>query len=244
MSTSDELEIAIQKTQRVLSKVISKPNCTQKLLSKPPFRFIHDIVTSTLKSTGFPNRYFTTQELDSRNFNDKNSKTSFLDKLIYLVSAAKGFPLDVRPSKIVAGLEPINTNILLTGFGSIASDKSLDKDAVIKHCLNGGQIGGLPWNLETKKQQILETSTLDSNDCETSPDSAAEESIRRDLIPKGESDINNGSDIQITQTILHSLISKPKCSEKLLGKPPFRFIHDVVMAVNKAASMGIEKVLR
>ena len=77
-------------------------------------RFIHDIVVATLKSTGFPNGLFSLDELNSSNFKDsKAAKVAFLNKLIHLVNVGSGSALTVSPSKIVSGLEPLNTNILL-----------------------------------------------------------------------------------------------------------------------------------
>jgi len=36
----------LKKTQDTLGRIVKKPPLTDKLLQKPPFRFLHDIITS------------------------------------------------------------------------------------------------------------------------------------------------------------------------------------------------------
>lgn len=50
-----------KKTQDTLGKVIKKPPLTEKLLSKPPFRFLHDIITE-VHSITFAKVYFINAE--------------------------------------------------------------------------------------------------------------------------------------------------------------------------------------
>jgi len=44
--------------------------------------------------------------------------------------------------------------------------------------------------------------------------------------------------IVVTQEGLGKLIARPKMTEKYLKKPPFRFLHDIVMEVGRATNFG------
>lgn len=47
----DEIDASIlQRTQQKLGKYIQRPQLTDKLLKRPPFRFLHDIVTTVRRS--------------------------------------------------------------------------------------------------------------------------------------------------------------------------------------------------
>ena len=86
---------------------------TQKLLCKPPFRYLHDIFTETMRVTGFAEGLFDEAELDAKAITDKEAKIIFLQKMVDVVQLVNNEAIDVKPSKIVAGLEPDKTNIFL-----------------------------------------------------------------------------------------------------------------------------------
>jgi len=46
MGEEAKLSAAVKKTQETLGKFLKKPPLTEKLLKKPPFRFLHDIISA------------------------------------------------------------------------------------------------------------------------------------------------------------------------------------------------------
>ncbi|CAM9868073.1 unnamed protein product, partial [Ectocarpus sp. 8 AP-2014] len=96
-----------------LGGLFQKPRLSEKLLSKAPFRFLHDVISAVTASTGFAAGLYSGEELDSGSVKDKGSKIAYLDKIVALVGICSGHDIDVRPSKVVAGLEPEGTNALL-----------------------------------------------------------------------------------------------------------------------------------
>ncbi|MFH4979314.1 hypothetical protein AB6A40_006023 [Gnathostoma spinigerum] len=101
-----------EKTRELFANVISRPPLTDHLLQKPPFKFIHDIVNSTIQNTGFPKELFSANELNSAYITDKASKVAFLQKLVDRLND-DGSLNDVKVAKIVAGKEPELTNKML-----------------------------------------------------------------------------------------------------------------------------------
>eukprot|EP00968_Pinguiococcus_pyrenoidosus_P007099 scaffold470_cov257-Pinguiococcus_pyrenoidosus.AAC.14 len=118
-------------TRLLLEPVLGgRPRLTDKLLGKPPFRFLHDIISAVIRNTGFGAGLFSEEEMDSANVRDKQSKITYLEKIIRLVGMQLNTLVSARPSKIVAGHEPENTNVLLQLLGLCAT-KVPDSSAAV-----------------------------------------------------------------------------------------------------------------
>lgn len=220
-------------------------------------RFIHDILTATIESTGFPDGLFAPQELDSSSFkDDKHAKLAFLEKFIHLVKVGSGSSLEVSSSKIIAGLEPLNTNMLLMAFARLALDKYLDRSLLVKHCVNGLGIEEYQRLLRESPQGSTAASSVadvkgsvilgvwqedvSSNAvCSSEPPltDAARKSTKRSVEECNE-------DINQTREMIARIVAKPTCSDKLLSKPPFRFLHDIFMAIGKATGFNLGRLFR
>ena len=103
----------MERTKDAIEKLISKPKMSAKLLSKPPFRFLHDIVSEITRTSGFAEGLYMDEELDSNNIKEKQQKIDYLQKIISCVSCQLNIEIEAKPAKIVAGLEPDDTNKFL-----------------------------------------------------------------------------------------------------------------------------------
>ncbi|KAF6116686.1 TRAF3 interacting protein 1 [Phyllostomus discolor] len=126
----------VRRTQEALGKVIRRPPLTEKLLNKPPFRYLHDIITEVIRTTGFLKGLYTDTEMKSENVKDKDAKIGFLQKAIDVVVLVSGEPLSVKPARIVAGHEPERTNELLQRIGRCCLGQ-LSSDDAVKRVLAG-----------------------------------------------------------------------------------------------------------
>uniref|UniRef100_A0A8D0E617 TRAF3-interacting protein 1 n=1 Tax=Salvator merianae TaxID=96440 RepID=A0A8D0E617_SALMN len=122
----------IRRTQELLGRVIRKPPLTERLLSKPPFRYLHDVIAEVIRSTGFMKGLYTEAEMNSDNVKDKDAKICFLQKAIDVVIMVTGEPLAVKPARVVAGHEPERTNELLQAIAKCCLSKLSSDEAVQK----------------------------------------------------------------------------------------------------------------
>ena len=97
----------------MLGEIITRPKLSEKLLSKPPFRFLFDIVLEVIKVTGFASTLYSPAEVDSANVTEKTQKLSFLEKIIKLVGVQLNTMIEAKPLRIIGGYDPQNTNNFL-----------------------------------------------------------------------------------------------------------------------------------
>jgi len=125
-------------TAECFQQLFSKPKMTEKLLSRPPFRYIHDIFTATMGATGFGEGLYGEDELDAKAIKDKDGKINFLEKLIALVQLAAGEEIPVKSSKIVAGHEAEQTNIFLQYLFKVATS-GIDSAPIVAQIVGAGE---------------------------------------------------------------------------------------------------------
>lgn len=131
-------------TQALLGELITKPKLSEKLLQKPPFRFLHDIVMEVMKATGFATDLYVPDEMDSAKVADKTQKMTFLEKIIKLVGIQLNTLVEARPARIVAGLDAQITNNFLQLLAVAAKHVPDSTNAVrtVIDQMNGATGGG------------------------------------------------------------------------------------------------------
>ncbi|RNC60492.1 putative TRAF3-interacting protein 1-like, partial [Trypanosoma cruzi] len=92
---------------------LNGPDLTPKLLKRPPFRFIADIVTSINARFAAYDHVFSPEQLDVTKIDSKEKKVEYLTTLVKYVGFLLGRKIDVNVKKIVSGSEPEKTNAFL-----------------------------------------------------------------------------------------------------------------------------------
>lgn len=271
-----DLDTLIAQAKEAVSQIIQKPKMTEKLLAKPPFRFLHDTISAISTATGFADGLYSENELDSAQISDKDAKIAYLQKIFNLVGICKGEAPSVSALKVVAGAEPENTNLFLIALAQVATDGSIDSAEAVKRCLAGEE----PGSRSAPRKRAAGNSSIAESKSDEQPSSSAKAErgsakdsdqsgptandsdrgrsrsgtrggkpaaqasgdtglSRTTVAPNLDKEIEkcDGSEAT-TQTLLGELITRPKLTEKLLSKPPFRFLFDIVMEITKVTGFA------
>ncbi|KAJ3168463.1 TRAF3-interacting protein 1 [Geranomyces variabilis] len=130
------LDDVVKKTADILGRIIKKPPLTPKLLSKPPFRYLHDLISEVLTNSEYGAGLYSAEEMNHENVKEKEAKIAYLTKIIDCVGISTGVEIKCNPLKIVAGMEPEETNFLLQLLGK-AVIKKVDSADAVKRVLAG-----------------------------------------------------------------------------------------------------------
>lgn len=86
-----DLDSLIAAVKAKIGDLIQKPKMTDKLLSKPPFRFLHDTISAITATTGFGEGLLAPEEQDGAAITEKAAKLAYLDKMFNFVGICKVF---------------------------------------------------------------------------------------------------------------------------------------------------------
>ncbi|KAH7826621.1 putative TRAF3-interacting protein 1 [Monocercomonoides exilis] len=109
----------------ILSQVVDTPKITVQLLSRPPYRFIFDVIMTIQRKTQFAEGLFNAEELESGKpmrkdqkptSANRRAKISFLNKVIGISGLALGRTCTCDPKNVIAGAEAKATDEMLKMF--------------------------------------------------------------------------------------------------------------------------------
>jgi hypothetical protein len=114
---------------------LKKPKLKEKVLARPPFRFLHDLLTAVMEKTGMADGLFSGQELDAESFEGKPAKIAYLQKAVDFTNACTGNTVDVSCKNIIAGTEAEKTNEFLQAWALLAVDGAPRGAAAVQQVL-------------------------------------------------------------------------------------------------------------
>ncbi|GIQ85927.1 TRAF3-interacting protein 1 [Kipferlia bialata] len=117
------MEGLVEKAIEALTPVIPeengvrKPKLDAKLMKRPPFRYLYDIIMAVSRSTGFPPKKIFTRADLIENIKDKTAKINYLKKIIKYTGQVLGKKeMDLDPRAVISGKEVEKTLTFLITF--------------------------------------------------------------------------------------------------------------------------------
>jgi len=130
-----DIDTLASATAAQLKGIIKNPKPDAKLLKRPPYRFLRDVVIEVAKQTQFLDGLFTAEEAGNDKAS-KDEKIEFLRKAIDATSFATGESLAVKAGKVVAGRDAELTNLWLQAIAGAASS-GVDSSEAVQRVLAG-----------------------------------------------------------------------------------------------------------
>ena len=184
---------------------------------------------------------------------DKPSKVTFLEKIVLLVSKTIRKPVDIKPSKIVAGLEVDNTIHFIQLFIVAALDDlgdNIDGRSIASKSSSASEIDMskneisrstiLSDEIEQKLTQVKNKDNVLTSHHKVGTECSVKEFEGLSL---SECIKQCNDEIVQTQSFIEQIIQRPKCTEKLMSRPPFRFLRDVIVAIVLKTDFCVDTIL-
>ena len=172
-------------TGKMFGSLIEKPKMTEKLLKKPPPKYIYDIILNTMKKTGFPKGLFTAEEEDHKYFEaDAHHKLDILQKAIDITKIVMNENFEIKCTNILKGEQPDKTNYFLQLFYKAATNGK-DNSPLIQKYLEK----------KNKKEQKKEEATMPANfgnENKQSNEPAIKMGKPKGMISEGGNDVDAG----------------------------------------------------
>lgn len=107
----------ISRAIRDLSALIDKPPLTEKLMSRPPFKYLFDIARSVSAATGFPSADL----FERDDLSEREDRIVFMDALVGQIDGKLGMHIDINVKAVLAGKEVPNTLRMLSLLAQAAT---------------------------------------------------------------------------------------------------------------------------
>ena len=175
-------------TGKLFGSLIEKPKMTEKLLKKPPPKYIYDIILNTMKKTNFPKGLLTDQEMDHKYFEaDPHHKLAILQKVIDITKIVMSDNFDIKTTNILKGEQPDKTNYFLQMFYKAATNGKDNTPLIQKYLENKA-------SKETKKKAEPEMPSNFGNESKPKFENPTKTEKPKGMIQDDGADVGNEDD--------------------------------------------------